>query len=161
MNIQESFQDAIKQGTQKVLTPQPPVDKTLIPFADAKRQGLLDNMVHMGGKLPEGLQGLVTEAKDAVKSATGIIGGISVSGDTLDVLEGIVKFDELDDAIKTEVQSDLDKLGFNSDVAPDWFSTEAVGQGISEAEIGNTWNATRKEILPGSAEPMAEAQPML
>jgi hypothetical protein len=161
MEIQDLLEGAIQQGTKKVLTPQPPIDKTLIPFADAKRQGLLDNLTHLGGKLPEGLQGVVTEAKDALQTVGGIIGGISVSSDTLNVLEGITKFDNLDEAVKTMVQSELDKLGFNSDVAPDWFSKEALNQGTLEAEIGNVWNATRKEILPGSAEPMPVAQPML
>lgn len=114
-------------------------------FIEMAKQG---GVKYAGGALPDFLKGIVSDAKDVDPAPTGgVIGDVQVSEITLNVLGGIQTLDEVQEPEKATVTSELDQLGFNSDVAPEWFIEASTAENISPEEVEATWNETRNEII--------------
>lgn len=152
-------QDIIQEGINKIFGQTQREDPEIIPLKDAKEQGILDGLIHMGGKLPDFFQGIVTEARDLKKGENvKKIGNITVSDITLDVIEGTALLQDLSDEEKGKVESELDNLGFNSKIPPEWFvdAAEEDSPGLTDSDIENLWEEARIEVLESEAEEQIE-----
>ena len=62
----------LRIGFDKIFNPQDKEEET-ISVEEAEKRGLMSNIKHLGGKVPEWLKGKVLEAKDVIKEKAGEI----------------------------------------------------------------------------------------